>query len=164
MSQSATPGFLGIAATPRRSLAVAAALALVAPAAWGMWAILPEQVPVDRLLKNANRYIEAHPKDARGYYVLGRLHSMAFATGAAELFVANPEGRAKAKEVADAPARFLPWEPIQAPRHKRPTTPAPARSPSRIDPTLSQGDRAGRGRCTGLARAGLGHGGGIGPR
>jgi hypothetical protein len=38
----------------------------------------PEWVPVDRLLRNTSRYVEAHPSDAAGYYALGRLHYLAF--------------------------------------------------------------------------------------
>jgi hypothetical protein len=36
-------------------------------------------VPVSRLILNTTRYIKAHPKDSQGYYLLGRLHSFAFA-------------------------------------------------------------------------------------
>jgi hypothetical protein len=41
--------------------------------------VAPLEVPADRLLKNVGAYIEAHPKDANGYYILGRLHSLLFA-------------------------------------------------------------------------------------
>jgi hypothetical protein len=41
--------------------------------------VKPPEVPADRLLKNVGVYIEAHPKDANGYYILGRLHSLLFA-------------------------------------------------------------------------------------
>ncbi|MEX2213697.1 MAG: hypothetical protein WD768_06195 [Phycisphaeraceae bacterium] len=46
--------------------------------AYGMW-ILPPQSPVDRLVDFSKAYIEAHPKDPRGYYMLGRIHSLAYA-------------------------------------------------------------------------------------
>ena len=36
-------------------------------------------VPVNRLIINTTKYIKAHPKDSQGYYLLGRLHSFAFA-------------------------------------------------------------------------------------
>lgn len=38
-----------------------------------------EPVPVPRLLKNVSHYVKENPKDARGHYTLGRLHSIAFA-------------------------------------------------------------------------------------
>jgi hypothetical protein len=51
----------------------------------GMWAnvsdggfMLPQYVPVERLIKNATDYIQKNPKDASGYYTLGRIHYMAF--------------------------------------------------------------------------------------
>lgn len=42
-------------------------------------------VPVERLIANAQAYIDANPKDARGYYVLGRIHGLAYALNAKEL-------------------------------------------------------------------------------
>lgn len=42
-----------------------------------MWAT-PDLVPVGRIVSNAERYIQEHPEQARGYYVLGRAHSLAF--------------------------------------------------------------------------------------
>jgi hypothetical protein len=44
----------------------------------GMWVSLTE-VPLARLLTNTEAYIKQNPNDAQGYYVLGRLHSLAFA-------------------------------------------------------------------------------------
>ena len=38
----------------------------------------PTYAPVDRLAKNAAAYIEENPDDAQGYYVLGRVHTLAF--------------------------------------------------------------------------------------
>lgn len=45
----------------------------------------PASVPIDRLLRNINAYIAKNPKDAKGYYVRGRLHSLAYATGTRKL-------------------------------------------------------------------------------
>jgi len=45
----------------------------------GMWATETTPVPVERLLKNVSNHIQKHPQDWHGYYVIGRLHSMAFA-------------------------------------------------------------------------------------
>jgi hypothetical protein len=36
-------------------------------------------VPVRRLINNTTRYVKANPKNSAGYYLLGRLHSFAFA-------------------------------------------------------------------------------------
>jgi hypothetical protein len=38
------------------------------------------EVPLERLLKNASDYVAKNPNDAQGYYLLGRLHSLAYAT------------------------------------------------------------------------------------
>ena len=111
-----------VATALRSVLAVAAAMALIVPAARGTWAVRPYEVPVDRLLENANRYAREHPKEAHGYYVLGRLHSMAFATGADRLRVSGPGLREERKEDPDALPRFLPWESILVRRGNRPTT------------------------------------------
>lgn len=63
-----------------RVVALSAAMVtlVLSPSAWGEWEA-PTPVPVDRLIENAKKYVEENPKDARGYYVLGRLHSLAFA-------------------------------------------------------------------------------------
>ena len=45
---------------------------------FGMW-MAPTEAPVGRLLQNVGNYIKAHPQDAQGYYILGRLHSLLFA-------------------------------------------------------------------------------------
>jgi len=44
-------------------------------------------VPVDRLIKNLSRYVNEHPKDAQGFYALGRIHGLAFVNGAESLSV-----------------------------------------------------------------------------
>jgi hypothetical protein len=51
----------------------------------GIWANIsnghfkmPQYVPVKRLIKNATDYIQENPKDASGYYTLGRIHYIAF--------------------------------------------------------------------------------------
>lgn len=51
---------------------------VAAPSAWARW-IGATQMPVSRLLKNVQAYVKAHPKDAQGYYTLGRVNSAAFA-------------------------------------------------------------------------------------
>lgn len=41
--------------------------------------VTPSEAPVDRIIKNAQAWVDANPKDPRGYFVLGRIHSYAFA-------------------------------------------------------------------------------------
>lgn len=53
-------------------------------AAFAIWA-RATPVPIERLLKNINTYLAKNPKDAQGFYVRGRLHSLAFATGTRKL-------------------------------------------------------------------------------
>jgi hypothetical protein len=38
----------------------------------------PQYIPVERLIENATAYIQENPKDAGGYYTLGRIHYLAF--------------------------------------------------------------------------------------
>jgi len=55
----------------------------------------PDQIPIDRLLKNAEDFIEKNPSDPKAYYVLGRIHHLAFLRGYDVLPVpwGNPEPR-----------------------------------------------------------------------
>jgi hypothetical protein len=45
---------------------------------FGLW-VAPIELPLERLLRNVEDHIKKNPNDAQGYYVLGRLHSLAFA-------------------------------------------------------------------------------------
>jgi hypothetical protein len=58
---------------------LAAALSL--PVA-GKFANPTEPMPAERMVKNAEAWIKEKPTDAQGYYVLGRVHAMAWAYGA----------------------------------------------------------------------------------
>lgn len=52
-----------------------------------------QDVPVERLLKNCQAWVEKHADDAHGHYVLGRLHAIAFVKGeAAEERIQKEEG------------------------------------------------------------------------
>ncbi len=52
-----------------------------------------EDVPVDRLLTNCQAWVEKHPDDPHGQYVLGRLHAIAFVKGeTAQQSVQKDEG------------------------------------------------------------------------
>ena len=51
----------------------------------GIWAnvsngmfVMPQYVPIERLIENATAYIQQNPEDASGYYTLGRIHYLAF--------------------------------------------------------------------------------------
>jgi hypothetical protein len=67
----------------RRALVVCVVLAMVLSLPRFIEAIVmmdpTVSVPVNRLIINTTKYIKAHPKDSQGYYLLGRLHSFAFA-------------------------------------------------------------------------------------
>jgi tetratricopeptide (TPR) repeat protein len=52
--------------------------ALISKAAMGKFA-MPMPAPVERLIENTQAYIKENPEDAHGYYVLGRIHYLAFA-------------------------------------------------------------------------------------
>ena len=67
-------------------IVIAFLLASFITPSYALWA-RATAVPIERLLKNINTYIVRNPKDAQGYYVRGRLHSLAFATGTRKLEV-----------------------------------------------------------------------------
>ena len=81
-----------------RVLCVALAVGLSAAPARAIFMRVDEPVPVARLVRNLETYIQKHPKEARGYYVLGRIHSLAYAQGQAQVDVItrdyrNPQDR-----------------------------------------------------------------------
>jgi len=55
-------------------------LLLAAGSADAKWARVGEDVPVDRVIANVTRYVKDHAEDGQGYYVLARIHSLAYAT------------------------------------------------------------------------------------
>lgn len=57
------------------------------PRAEARFAFFGEPVPVERLIENVGAFVKKNPKDARGYYTLGRIHSYAFARGREEMRV-----------------------------------------------------------------------------
>jgi hypothetical protein len=66
----------------RRAVFATVVLALVLGAglrdpAWAMF-IIGTAAPVERLLKNTEAYVKEHPNDARGFYVFGRIHALAY--------------------------------------------------------------------------------------
>jgi hypothetical protein len=53
-------------------------VAIFAAKAQAMWAPMPAPVPVERLAKNLERFVKAHPDLPHGYFALGRVYSLAF--------------------------------------------------------------------------------------
>jgi hypothetical protein len=72
---------------PFTTLVLCASLLFVLSAATAKFARLWEPVPIARLIQNVGRYVTKNPKDARGHYTLGRIHSLAFAGATGEIEV-----------------------------------------------------------------------------
>jgi hypothetical protein len=70
-----------------KKILLVAALLISASCSFGMMFSVGKTVPVDRLIKNLSRYVKEHPKDAQGFYALGRIHGMAFVNGPESLSV-----------------------------------------------------------------------------
>jgi len=78
--------------------------AIIAGASYAHWA--PDAfstVPVDRLLTNLEKYVQENPKDARGYFALGRVHSLAYARDIQSVTVWNYEMQNGKRVPARAP-------------------------------------------------------------
>lgn len=97
--------------TAMTSITYAALVLLTASTVHARWAIRPQEVPVDRLLKNTEAWIADHPEDPRGHYVLGRVHSMAFATRKDQVTVGQ-SFNAK-PEAANPLPSFLPYRSVK---------------------------------------------------
>lgn len=65
----------------RKSIFAAALLLALSASVPAMFMNMSVQVPVDRVTKNVEAWIKEKPADAQGYYVLGRIHAMAYAYG-----------------------------------------------------------------------------------
>ena len=74
----------------KSALLLAGVLALsgTSQARWVNWA---EPVPTERLIENVSEFVEKNPQDAHGHYILGRVHSLAFARGTETLAVIPAE-------------------------------------------------------------------------
>jgi len=70
------------------ALAIAIAAATIAVPAIGRW-VMPSPIPISRLLKKTKSYVAAHPADANGYYMLGRINSAAYAQGSRDIRMFN---------------------------------------------------------------------------
>jgi hypothetical protein len=62
----------------RRPVLAAAALLLASGMARSMW-VLPPEAPLERLLANTAKRLEAHPRDPHVHYLMARLHAMGYA-------------------------------------------------------------------------------------
>jgi hypothetical protein len=74
----------------RTSLAALALIALL-PVAGARWRQIDREVPLARVLPNVEAAVRKNPRDANARYVLGRLHSLAFATDTRTIPVVLPE-------------------------------------------------------------------------
>lgn len=61
----------------RHSMTSALIVLLLASLAAGIF-LRPIYIPAERLLENAKAYVQEHPEDASGYYILGRIHYLVF--------------------------------------------------------------------------------------
>ena len=77
--------------------------------------MMPELVPADRLVKNAEAFVQKNPRDAAGYYTLGRIHYLAFVlkVGSVPAHRADANGRPQ-----PAPDHLI-GQPIAILRRKR---------------------------------------------
>lgn len=64
-----------------RSLVAALLIAALGTTVHGMFMNRSVKVPVDRAVANVEKWIKEKPRDAQAYYVLGRLHALAWAYG-----------------------------------------------------------------------------------
>jgi hypothetical protein len=98
-------------------------LAVLALAAAGMsrWAMIDRDVPLDTVLRNLEQRVRSNPKDAQGHYLLGRIHSMAYASGQKTVRIIPPERRSE----KDKDQIFPGYTSIRVPVDKNaPMTPA----------------------------------------
>ena len=81
----------------KRFLAVLIALfiAIALPAYSEYMSVHLDEVPVERLLKNLQDYLDKHPKEAEAHYTFGRICSMAYARSAKTLPVELSNGQGK---------------------------------------------------------------------
>lgn len=72
--------------------------------------LMPTSVPIERIMPNALAYIKENPQDAQGYYILARIHYLAFANQTQQINVFN-EGKDLPPKVAES---WQPQEPAKS--------------------------------------------------
>ena len=77
--------------------------------------MMPELVPADRLVKNAEAFVQKNPRDAAGHYTLGRIHYLAFVLKIGSV----PAYRADAGDRPQPAPDHLIGQPIATLRRKR---------------------------------------------
>jgi hypothetical protein len=97
------------------------ALAVLPALSLAIWTVRPENVPLDRLIRNVRGSIASQPKEAGNYYVLGRLHSLGFAKNTPNVEMAVPIRGDTGREGP----QFLPWQSVMVKMEKAPATLTP---------------------------------------
>jgi hypothetical protein len=72
--------------------------------------LMPTAAPIDRLLPNAAAYVKENPQNANGYYILARIHYLAFTNHTQQVNVFN-EGKDSPPRVAE---NWQPQEPVKS--------------------------------------------------
>jgi len=86
-----------------------------------MWIQSDEPVPTQRLIDNVTEYVKKNPKDAHGHYVLGRVHSLAFAQESDEVKVVPADSKYADKKYKGLPL-FPAYGSVQVERVKKDKT------------------------------------------
>jgi hypothetical protein len=63
----------------------------------------PNPAPVDRLIRNVEAYLKENPKDAQGYYALGRIHYLAYSLKSDEVATFREGDANKLPALSDFP-------------------------------------------------------------
>lgn len=87
---------------------VRATLLFVATSAVAEFIMAPTDVPLERLEVNVRTYLQQHPDDARGHYVLGRIYCIAYATASDSVGPIWEKGDGRLPETPPFVEEFLP--------------------------------------------------------
>lgn len=97
-----------------RSLALPL-LILTMPIARGEWAYLPDvEVPISRVLPTLERRVKEKPGSAQLHYLLGRVHSLAFAMDEGSIRVVKGTEKGKNPEIVDSGWVYRDTPPMKA--------------------------------------------------
>jgi hypothetical protein len=84
----------------------------LADPSWAIFVPVGKEVPVDRLVKNLEQYVASHKDDARAYYLLGRVHAMAFTNKSDTVRTAEPDWTKPLDDESNR-MKFAPYDKIQ---------------------------------------------------